>query len=91
MSLEKDVSDSEIEALERLIPGQARQATHLAYSRALSASLHGVLCIQGGDLVRVSSDGSKTVVDKAKPRRKVTVGQVITVRRVDASTAGDRA
>jgi hypothetical protein len=36
----------------------------------------------------VSYDGSKTVVAKAKPRRKVTIGEVITVRRFDGQKAG---
>jgi hypothetical protein len=85
------VSDPEMDALERLVPGQAMQATLSAYFRALLVSRRGVLCIDAGDLVRVSHDGSKTVVAKAKPRRKVTVGEVITVRRVEGQTAGCRA
>jgi hypothetical protein len=82
------VSDPEMDALERLVPAQARLATQSAYTRALSVSRRGVLCIDAGDLVRVSYDGSKTVVAKAKPRRKVTIGEVITVRRVDGQKAG---
>jgi hypothetical protein len=84
----KKVSDREMDAMELLVPGQARKATQSAYFRALSVSQRGVLCIDAGDLVRVSHDGSKTVVAKAKPRRKVTVGEVITVRRVGGQTAG---
>lgn len=87
----KKVSDPEMDALERLVPSQARQATLSAYVRALSVSQRGVLRIDAGDLVRVSRDGSKIVVAKAKPRRKVTVGEVITVRRVEGQTAGGRA
>lgn len=87
----KKVSDREMDDLERQVPGQARKATLSAFIRALSVSQRGVLCIDAGDLVRVWSDGRKTVVAKAKPRRKVTVGEVITVRRVEGQTAGGRA
>ncbi|BCT34216.1 hypothetical protein L2088_20015 [Pseudomonas protegens] len=79
----KNVSDRELDALERLVPDQAKNATQTAYVRALSVSPHGVLRIDAGDLVRMSPDGSKTVVAKAKPRHKVKVGEVITVRRID--------
>lgn len=84
----KAVADREMDALERLVPAQASAATQSAYIRALSVSSRGVLCIDAGNLVRVSQDGSKTVVAKAKPRRKVTVGEVITVRRVEGPAAG---
>lgn len=87
----KKVSDREMDALERLVPGQAKAATLSAYVRALSVSQRGVLRIDAGDLVRVSYDGSKTVVAKAAPRRKVKVGEVITVRRVEEQTVGGRA
>lgn len=84
----KKVSDREIEALELLVPSQASKATHSAYFRALSVSQRGVLCIEAGNLVRVAQDGSKIIVEKAKPRRKVTVDEVITVRKVDRHAAG---
>ncbi|WP_235437022.1 hypothetical protein [Pseudomonas fluorescens] len=79
----KNVSDRELDALERLVPDQAKNATQAAYFRALSVSLNGVLRIDAGNLVRMSPDGNKTVVAKAKPRHKVKVGEVITVRRID--------
>ncbi len=87
----KKVSDSDVEALERLVPGKAKKATLSAYVRALSVSQRGVLRIDAGDLVRVSRDGVKTVVAKAKPRHKVKVGEVITVRRVEGQVADSRA
>lgn len=80
-----------IDALESLIPEHASKATHSAHIRALAASARGVLCVDAGELVRVSQDGSRTVIAKAKPRRKVTVGEVITVRKVEAQTADGRA
>jgi hypothetical protein len=64
------------------IPDLAQRATETAYSRALLVS-DSVLCVDSDDLVRISLDGSKTFEAKAKPRRKVKVGEVITVRRID--------
>ncbi|MNG23431.1 hypothetical protein D3C84_1080340 [compost metagenome] len=61
-----------------------------AYARALTVS-SSVLRVDSGNLVRVSMDGTKTFVSKAKPRRKVKVGEVLTVRRVEGQTAGGRA
>ncbi|AGE25399.1 MULTISPECIES: hypothetical protein [Pseudomonas] len=90
-SADKQVSDREIDALELLVPAQARKATLSAYFRALSVSQRGVLCMDEGSLVRVSQDGSKTLVAQGKPRRKVKTGEVITVRRVEEQTVGGRA
>ncbi|WP_341522077.1 hypothetical protein AABC73_00985 [Pseudomonas sp. G.S.17] len=83
------LTDREIDALERMVPVLAKLATKAAYYRALSAS-NSVLIIDSGDLVRVSPDGSKTFVAKGKPRRKVAVGETITVRRLEGKkTKGD--
>jgi hypothetical protein len=79
----KKLSDGEIDALERTVPDLAKLATKAAYARALSGN-ESVLLIDSGDLVRVTLDGSKTFVAKGKPRRKVKVGETITVRRVEA-------
>ncbi|MHC8354511.1 hypothetical protein ACYZTL_04540 [Pseudomonas sp. LB3P81] len=86
----KKLSDKEMDALERQIPDLAQIATKTAYARALLVS-DSVLRVDSGDLVWISLDGSKTVVAKAKPRRKVKVGEVITVRRIEDQTAGGRA
>lgn len=82
------VSDQELDALESQVPNQARAATYIAYSRALAANPQGVLCIDAGNLVRVFQDGKKTIIAKAKPRHKVKVGEIITVRRVEERTSG---
>ncbi|MCF9016795.1 hypothetical protein V2I59_19865 [Pseudomonas viridiflava] len=79
----KFVSEAEVDDLERLVPAKARAATLSAYLRALSMTQAGVLRTDAGDLVRVAKDGTKTVVAKARPKRKVKVGEVIEVRRVD--------
>ncbi|EJN23303.1 hypothetical protein PMI35_04662 [Pseudomonas sp. GM78] len=86
----KKLSDQEIDVLERAVPDQAKMATMNAYARALLVS-SSVLRVDSGDLVRVSPDGNKIFVAKAKPRRKVKVGEVITVRRVEGKAAGGRA
>ncbi|VVN20304.1 hypothetical protein PS862_04602 [Pseudomonas fluorescens] len=86
----KKLSDEEMDALERRVPDLAEIATKTAYARALLMS-DSVLRVDSGDLVRMSLDGSKTVVAKAKPRRKVKVGEVITVRRIEDQTAAGRA
>ncbi|MDU9390007.1 hypothetical protein ACIP1T_24935 [Pseudomonas japonica] len=79
-------TDRELDTLERQVPRHAWNATHNAYTRALAASPEGVLCVESGNLVRVSQDGEKVVVGKAKPRRKVKVGEVITVRLVERTS-----
>ena len=61
---------------------KAKEATWLAYERALSSS-QGVLLIKDGHLVRVLYDGTKELVAKAEPRRKVKVGKAVLVRRAD--------
>ncbi|MGX0958555.1 hypothetical protein AB7M18_004683 [Pseudomonas viridiflava] len=84
----KSVSEAEVDDLERLVPDKAKDATLSAYLRALSMTQAGVLRTDAGDLVRVARDGTKTVVAKARPKRKVKVGEVIAVRRINAQTAG---
>lgn len=74
------LTEEEIDALEHQIPHIARVATKAAYEQALEVS-ERVLCVDSGNLVWASRDSSKTFVAKAQPRRKVKVGQVITVRR----------
>ncbi|MHC8394319.1 hypothetical protein ACYZT8_11755 [Pseudomonas sp. LB3P93] len=86
----KKLSEQEMDALERQVPDLAEIATKTAYARALLVS-DSVLRVDSGDLVWMSLDGSKTVVAKAKPRRKVKVGEVIKVRRIEDQTAGGHA
>ncbi|MFJ4345698.1 hypothetical protein [Pseudomonas sp. NPDC089401] len=78
----KSVTEHELDALEASIPELASEATHAAYLRALKVSQRGVLRTDDGHLVRVSAEGAKTIVAKAKPRRKVKVGETISVRKV---------
>ena len=75
----KALSEKEIAKLENMIPGVAVSATRSAHLRALPQAWPGV---QGQDLVETSADGSVRVVGKVKPRRKVTIGQVVTVQRM---------
>lgn len=78
------LSEKAMENLEGHIPEMAAGATYAAYVRAL-ASGHTVLRVRGADVVESSADGTHRVVAAAKPRRKVTVGEVIKVRRLNAS------
>lgn len=84
-------AETDIDALEQEVPRLASEATHSAYLRALLVSEQGVLRTDDGNLVRVSPDGVKTIVARAKPRRKVKVGEVITVRKVKGKSAGEGA
>lgn len=78
---DSSLSDRAIEYLEALIPEQAAAATHTAYVRALAAG-HFVLRVEGSNVVASSTEGHQ-VIAHVKPRRKVTVGEVIKVRRLN--------
>jgi len=81
--------ESDMDALEQDVPRLASEATYSPYLRALQVSEQGVLRTDDGNLVRVSPDGVKTIVARAKPRRRVQVGEVISVRKVkERSAAG---
>jgi uncharacterized protein with gpF-like domain len=84
---DKLATETELDTLEQLIPDCATEATHSAYLRALQVSRQGVLRTDDGHLVRVAADGSKTVVAKAKPRRRVNIGEKISVRKVSENPA----
>lgn len=84
MTLRADcISNQEMDALEREVAARAREATFEAYQQALSVSRKGVLRVEAEHLVRVTQDGTRTIVADAKPRRKVKVGEVVTVRRME--------
>jgi len=78
-------AQNSMDAPDFMISNKAKEATRCAYAHALQISSQGVLRIKNGELVRVLSDGSTTVVRKAKPHRSVTVGQVVTVRSVKSA------
>lgn len=80
----KKLSEEAIENLEGHIPEIAASATSAAYYRALAAG-HTVVQVKGMNVVASDADGNIRVIAEAKPRRKVTVGQVIKVRRLDVS------
>ncbi|MGX1022746.1 hypothetical protein AB7M33_005422 [Pseudomonas sp. Y3 TE3536] len=87
----KNSAESDLDALEQQVPRLASEATHSAYQRALTLSPQGVLRIDNGDLVREAPDGMKTVICKAKPRRRVNVGEVVIVRKINEKSADDGA
>jgi hypothetical protein len=75
------LSDMALEHLESLIPRLAAGATYAAYVRALAAG-HTVLKVEGSNIVALTAEGIRRVIGPVKPRRKVTVGEVIKVRRL---------
>ena len=75
------LSEKEIETQEGYIPFVAASATRAAHFRALTSGL-SVLQLKGGNFIEARADGSITEVGKAKPSRKVTVGQIVSVRRL---------
>ncbi|MFJ4141687.1 hypothetical protein [Pseudomonas sp. NPDC089734] len=83
-SVKAPLSEKAIIRLEDQIPSVAEGATRAAYVRALAAG-HTVLKVEGTYIVASQADGSTRVVGDAKPRRKVTVGASLKVRRMDAS------
>ncbi|GFM62413.1 hypothetical protein K5D38_23705 [Pseudomonas cichorii] len=80
----KKLSEEAIENLEGHIPEIAASATSAAYYRALAAG-HTVVQVKGLNIVAFDADGNTHIIAAAKPRRKVAVGQVIKVRRLDVS------
>ncbi|MGN8276740.1 hypothetical protein ACLEJQ_04940 [Pseudomonas sp. SMV71] len=83
-TVKKPLSEQAIRNLELQIPDVAAGATHAAFFRALAAG-HAVLKVEGNQIVESKADGSVRVVGEAKPRRKVTVGEVVKVRCINAS------
>lgn len=84
MPNKKCLTEREIRSLEDEIPAVFADATHAAYLRAISAG-HTVVKVQGNYLVECKADGPAMVVGNAKPRRKVSVGHAIQVRRLSPS------
>ncbi|MCY1291283.1 hypothetical protein D9M71_691460 [compost metagenome] len=78
------LTEQEIRNLEDEIPAVAARVTRTAYLRALAAG-HTVMKVQGIYLVESKVDGSEVIVGNAKPRRKVSVGHAIQVRRFSVS------
>lgn len=85
MPSKKRLTEQEIRNLEDEIPAVAAGATRRAYLQALAAG-HTVMKVQGTYLVESKADGSEIIVGNAKPRRKVSVGHAIQVRRVSVSS-----
>ncbi|GFM80801.1 hypothetical protein PSCICN_14930 [Pseudomonas cichorii] len=78
------LSEEAIENLEGHIPEIAASATSAAYYRALAAG-HTVVQVKGMNVVASDADGNTRVIAATKPRRKVTIGKIIKVRRLDVS------
>lgn len=79
------LSEQAISNLEEQIPDVAQSATRTAHLRALAAG-YTVLKVEGAFIVASQADGSRQVLGETKPRRRVKLGEVMNVRRVDSST-----
>ncbi|MDF3843030.1 hypothetical protein P3W55_15060 [Pseudomonas citronellolis] len=84
MPNKKHLTEQEIRNLEGEIPAVVVGATRAAYLQALAAG-HTVVKVEGRCLVESKADGSTIVIGYVKPRRKVSVGHPIRVRRVGGS------
>lgn len=75
----KDITDEELDRLERLIPEYASIAGRRAFLDAL-VQRQTILIVKDGWLVRINSDGSETRLEPSAPRHKVKVGQLFKLR-----------
>ncbi|ANF25777.1 hypothetical protein PS273GM_11775 [Stutzerimonas stutzeri] len=74
-----DISDEELDRLERLIPEYASIAGRRAFLDAL-ARRQTILIVKDGWLVRINTDGSETRLEPSAPKHKVTAGQLFKLR-----------
>lgn len=73
------LDESETLRLEQHIPRLAKNATALAFRRALTAG-HKVLIAEAGELVELLPDGTRRAVKKLEPSAKMHKGQVIKLK-----------
>lgn len=71
--------ESATQRLEEHIPRLAKNATALAFRRALTSG-NKVLIAEAGELVEVLPDGTKRAVGKLEPPTKMRKGQVIRIK-----------
>jgi hypothetical protein len=75
----KPRDESATQRLEEHIPRLAKNATALAFRRALTSG-NKVLIAEAGELVEVLPDGAKRAVRKLEPSVKMRKGQVIRIK-----------
>lgn len=75
----KPRDESATQRLEKNIPRLAKNATALAYRRALTSG-NKVLIAEAGELVEVLPDGTRRAVGKLEPPAKMRKGQVIRIK-----------
>jgi hypothetical protein len=76
---EKRLDESATLRLEKQIPRLAKNATALAFRRALTSG-NKVLIAEAGELVEVLADGTRRAVKKLEPSVKMRKGQVIKLK-----------
>jgi hypothetical protein len=75
----KPRDENATQRLEERIPLLAKNATALAFRRALTSG-NKVLIAEAGELVEVLPDGTKRAVRKLEPPAKMRKGQVIRIK-----------
>jgi methylphosphotriester-DNA--protein-cysteine methyltransferase len=75
----KPRDENATQRLEKSIPLLAKNATALAYRRALTSG-NKVLIAEAGELVEVLPDGTRRAVKKLAPSVKMRKGQVIRIK-----------
>ena len=75
----KPRDESATQRLEEHIPRLAKNATALAFRRALTSG-NKVLIAEAGELVEILPDGTKRAVRKLEPPAKMRKGQVIRLK-----------
>jgi hypothetical protein len=75
----KPRDESATQRLEERIPRLAKNATALAFRRALTSG-NKVLIAEAGELVEVLPDGTRRAVRKLEPPAKMRKGQVIRIK-----------
>jgi hypothetical protein len=73
------LDESATRRLEKHIPGLAKNATTIAFRRALISGSK-VLIAEAGELVEVLPNGTRRIVKKIEPSVKMRKGQVIRIK-----------
>ena len=74
-----ELSDSEMDRDEEMIPKFAAAATHAAYLRSVAAG-HTLVMVKNGVLVRVERDGSEIPLRALSAKHRVKPGEVFRIK-----------
>lgn len=74
-----ELSDSEMDRDEEMIPKVAAAATHAAYLRSVSTG-HTLIMAKNGVLVQVEPDGSEIPLRALSAKHRVKTGEVFRIK-----------